>query len=173
MITLAIDASTKSTGVAIYSDQELVHYNCITAGSANLYKRIDKMIEGLEEIIGKYNPDAVVIEDVIPEDVHNNDNVFKALIYLQGFIMHLLNDHKITDITFFTASQWRKKCGIRTGRGVRRSSLKPQDVAFVKTQFNIEVNDDIADAVCIGFAKVGGTIKQPQIIVDDTGFEFA
>jgi hypothetical protein len=47
-----------------------------------------------------------------------------------------------------------KICGIKTGTGVRRESLKPQDIAFVKTIYNIEVNDDIADAIGIGHAYV-------------------
>ena len=29
MITLAIDASTHSTGVAVFKDKSLIHYKCI------------------------------------------------------------------------------------------------------------------------------------------------
>lgn len=173
MITLALDLSTKSSGWAIYENQELKDYGCIGAGSANLYHRIDKMIEELSAILDKYNIDNVLIEEVVPENVHNNNNTYKALMYLQGFVMHLLDRYKLNNIKFYTSSEWRKKCGIHTGRGVHRESLKPKDVAFVKSQFGISVNDDIADAICIGFAAVGGTIKEPQVIVDDSGFEFA
>ena len=63
-------------------------------------------------------------------------------------------------------------CGIKTGAGVRRESLKAKDIAFVKSQFGIIVNDDIADAICIGFSAVGGIIKEPQVIITDDGFEF-
>ena len=63
-------------------------------------------------------------------------------------------------------------CGIKTGAGVRRESLKPKDIAFVKSQFGITVNDDIADAICIGFSAVGGVIKEPQVVTTDDGFEF-
>ena len=44
---------------------------------------------------------------------------------------------------------------------------------FVKKQFGISVNDDIADAICIGFSAVGGVIKESQVITTDDGFEFA
>ena len=172
MNILAIDASTKSSGIAVYSNNQLIHYECITAGSANLYKRIDKMIEELENILKKYSINKVAIEDVIPEDVRGNQKVFKALIYLQGFVMHLLDKYNIKDITFYTASEWRKKCGIHTGRGIGRESLKPKDKAFVKSQFNISVNDDVADAIGIGFALTGMKPKESQIIVTSDGFEF-
>ena len=56
------------------------------------------------------------------------------------------------DIEYLYPSQWRKICGIKTGSGVRRTSLKPKDIEFVKNKYNITVNDDIADAIGIGYA---------------------
>ena len=171
MITLAVDASTKSTGIAIFDGQELKHYDCITASSTDLFKRIHKMQDEIEKIIKNYKIEKIVMEDVIPEDVHGNQNVFKALTYLQGYLIEVFNRNKIP-YELVVASHWRKLCGIKTGSGVRRESLKPKDIAFVKNQFGISVNDDIADAICIGFAAVGGIIKEPQVVVVD-GFEFA
>ena len=175
MIVLAIDPSTKSTGLAIFQDQELIHYECITAGSTNIFKRIEKMTKAIDSLISEYKVEKVIIEDVYPEDVHNNIQIYKSLIYLQGFILYTLDNRGISgnDIKFYLPSEWRKKCGIHTGRGIRRESLKPKDIEFVKNQFGIVVNDDIADAICIGFAAVDGVIKKPQVIVDDSGFEFA
>ena len=171
MITLALDLSTKSSGQAIFDDQKLIKYNCITSASTNLYTRIDKMVEGISAILITEKIDKVIIEEVLPEDVRNNQTVFKALMYLQGFICHTLNKFKLTP-TFVVASHQRKMCGIKTGAGVRRESLKAKDIAFVKSQFGITVNDDIADAICIGFSAVGGIIKEPQTIITDDGFEF-
>ena len=171
MITLALDLSTKSSGQAIFDDQKLIKYNCITSASTNLYTRIDKMVEGISAILITEKIDKVIIEEVLPEDVRNNQTVFKALMYLQGFICHTLNKFKLTP-TFVVASHQRKMCGIKTGAGVKRESLKSKDIAFVKSQFGITVNDDIADAICIGFSAVGGIIKEPQTIITDDGFEF-
>ena len=172
MITLALDLSTKNSGYAIFENQDLKTYGCITAGSANLYNRIDKMITELTKILEDNKIDNVIIEDVIPQDVKGNQTVFKALMYLQGFVMHLLNKYNIKNIKFYTSSEWRKKCGIHTGRGITRESLKPKDIQFVQSQFGIKVNDDVADAIGLGFAAVGGVIKEPQIIKDEDGFEF-
>jgi len=130
------------------------------------------MIEEIDKILQKYNIEQVVIEEVLPEDVKGNNSVFKALMYLQAFIAHKLNQYDIIP-KFIVSSEWRKKCGIHTGPGIRRESLKPKDIAFVKSQFGINTNDDVADAICIGFAAVGGTIKENQVIKTDDGFEFA
>ena len=54
------------------------------------------MIEEIDKILQKYNVEQVVIEEVIPEDVKGNNTVFKALIYLQAFIAHKLNQYNLT-----------------------------------------------------------------------------
>jgi len=38
---------------------------------------------------------------------------------------------------------------IKQGRGIKRNDLKPQDIKYIKDKYNINVNDDIADAICI------------------------
>lgn len=172
MIVLALDLSTKSSGWAIYYDQELVSHGVITAGSTNVFHRIHRMTDEIKKIAQENKVTHVMIEDILPEDVRNNQNVFKALTYLQGFVLDALDSLNLKP-AFYTASQWRKKCGIQTGRGIKRESLKPKDIQFVQSQFGIKVSDDEADAICIGFAAVGGVIKEPQVIIDEDGFEFA
>ena len=155
MITLGLDLSSKSTGYSIYDGKELKKYGCIVASDTNLFNRINKMINELEVILNENKIDQVMIEDVLIEDVHHNHTVFKALTYLQGFVLNLMNNYKITKVEFCTASQWRKKCGIKTGKGIKREELKAEDIKFVKEKFNIDVNDDVADAIGIGWFKVG------------------
>lgn len=50
MRILAIDASSKSTGIAIFDDTKLIHYECITIISSNSLDRIKKMAEKIEKI---------------------------------------------------------------------------------------------------------------------------
>ena len=173
MITLSLDLSTKRTGYAVFENQDLIEYGCIAAGSANLFNRIKKMVQELTPLLDKYQVDRVVIEDVWVEDIHNNIKVCKTLLYLQGFVLCLLDLYKLNPI-FIYPSEWRKRCNIHTGRGILRNSLKQEDIAFVKSQFGVEVNDDIADAICIGFSIVGGDIKDPnrKPTPIKNGFEF-
>ena len=66
---LSLDLSTKSSGIAIFdNDKKLIDYNCITASSTDLVKRIYKIINDLKLFCQKYdNIDTVVIEEVRPE----------------------------------------------------------------------------------------------------------
>ena len=172
-ILLSLDLSTKASGWSIFEDGELKSYGVINAGSANLYHRIDKMINDLEIIIDKYKPTRVVIEEVLREEVGFNDKIFKALIYLQGFVCHLLDKFKITP-EFVIVSHWRKCCGIKTGAKSYRESLKKLDIQFVKNMYGINVTDDEADAICIGYSCTHEPIpvKDTEIIKDNDGFEF-
>jgi len=38
---------------------------------------------------------------------------------------------------------------MKQGRGIKRTSLKSQDIQYVKDRYNIIVNDDEADAICL------------------------
>ena len=167
-ILLAIDGSTKSTGYAIFKNKQLIDHGVITATGSNLFYRIEKVTFDLEEIVNKYNPTRVALEEVLPDDVHHNQQVYKALTYLQGFIRDMLNKYTL-DAELIPASHWRKICNIKTGRGVRRESLKKSDVLFVKSKYNIDVNDDEADAICIGYAIIYEK-NLPSNDIDD--FEF-
>ena len=172
-IVLSLDASTKSTGWAIFKNEKMIAYGIIVAGDPNVHIRIDHIAKEIKKIIIEYQPDEVILEDVILSDVKNNNNVFKALMYLQGFIVHVLEFYGVK-YSFFVASHWRKICGIRTGAQVKRTELKNKSIAFVKKHYNIDVNDDIADAICIGYAKINEDkedIEEKEITNVD-GFEF-
>lgn len=51
MITLALDISTHATGVAIFQEKELIYYECIFASSNNVFNRIDKIRDRIEELL--------------------------------------------------------------------------------------------------------------------------
>jgi len=51
-------------------------------------------------------------------------------------------------------SEWRKVCQIKQGRGIQRATQKKYDIEWVEKNFNIQVNDDIADAIGIGYAYI-------------------
>lgn len=154
MIILAIDASSKSSGWSVFEDNKLIEYGCITASSTDLIKRIQKMIEGFDSILSKYKVNKIVLEEVRPDTGYNsNTNVWKALTWLQAAIAFLVHEkYSQTKIEYIYPSSWRSKIGIKTGKGVKRETLKEADIRYVKENFNIEVNDDIADSICINQA---------------------
>ena len=147
---LAIDGSTTSTGIAIYDNTKLIYYTCITA-SGNTFSRIIKITDKIKEIYQKYNITNVIMEQVLPEEVRHNQATYKALMYLQASIVLMLHQKKQT-VQFYTASHWRKICGIKTGRGIKRQELKKISTQLIKQKYGIDVNDDISDAICLGNA---------------------
>ena len=86
-------------------------------------------------------------------------------MYLQGQIVLVLHDD-FPEIEFYVSSEWRKKCGIKTGPHIKRPQLKAAAMKKVKEDYSIEANDDICDAICIGWAYIHETI------VTEDGFEF-
>lgn len=153
---LSLDLSTKSSGWAIFNEQELIDYGCITSSSTDLIKRIHIMIDEIDRILQKNEISKIIVEEVRPEGGYGvgNQKTHKALMYLQAALEFLIHDNynKKVEIEYIFPSSWRAKCGIKNGRGIKRTSLKEADIAFVKENFNLDVNDDEADAICIGFA---------------------
>ena len=169
MITIAIDASTKSTGVAVFKDKQLTRRHNIQDNGKNVLKRIKTMTDCIEEIyiaekdLNEGHQIQVIMEQIIPDNLNeakwtHNQATFKALFYLQAAIVLMFDSHGL-DVEFILPSQWRKICGIDQTKYANRDILKARDVAFVKEKFGIDVNDDIADAICIGWAKLN---EQPQ-----------
>lgn len=153
MITLAIDGSTRSTGISIFQDNQLIHYQCITAAPSNSLDRIQIMVKAIQDIYNKYKPNHIVMEQVLPQDVKNNQTVFKALIYLQAAVVMMFHKYQ-KDVKLIVASHWRKVCGIKTGRGIKREDLKKASQNLVKNIYKVNVNDDISDSICLGIAYV-------------------
>ena len=155
MNILAIDASTKSSGIAVYEEKELKYYNCITSSSTDLFKRIHKMVDEIDVLITTHHIDKLILEEVRPDDIggRSNINTHRALMWLQGAIAMMIHDkHSKVIIEYLYPSEWRKCCKIKTGRGVVRETVKQRDIRFVEETFGIKVNDDIADAIGLGYA---------------------
>lgn len=159
MITIAIDASTKSTGVAIFKDKKLINYKNVINNNRSVLKRIKFMTDKIEDIYKEYNEEEcqIIMEQVIPDNLNDakwtrNQATFKALFYLQAAIV-LMFDHYDLEVELVGASTWRKWCGIKQG-GANRETLKFRDVEFVRKNYGIGVNDDLADAICIGHGKL-------------------
>lgn len=153
MKLLALDCSTKATGVAIFDETSLLGSSVITASSTDLIKRIHKMVDTIDQLVTELNIDEIVMEEVIPDHAKNT-NTFKALMWLQAAVMIMLHDnHPKVKIELVYPGSWRSTCGIKIGRGVKRETLKEADIRFANETYNLTTNsDDEADAICIGHA---------------------
>lgn len=157
MTILALDASTKNTGWALFDSEtnKLLEYGCINSSSTDLIKRINIMKEGISAILDKYPKiEKIILEEVRPQTEIGNIKTFKALIYLQAAIVFLIHEKgNKQDIKYLYPSSWRKQCGIKTGKSITRDILKKEDIKFVNNFYHLNLtNDDIADAIGIGHA---------------------
>lgn len=156
MNILALDLSTKSSGWAYFEDNILKDHGCITSASTDLIKRIYKMTDGIKEILDKYTVTKIIVEEVRPEGGYGvgNTKTHRALMWLQAATAFLIHDnYSSIEIEYIYPSSWRADLGIKNGRGIKRTSLKEQDIQYVKDMYGISVNDDEADAICIGLSQ--------------------
>ena len=155
MNIMSIDASTKSTGIAIYKHNKLIYHTCITSTSNDLFNRIKVMTDEIKSLLIEHPDLEMVVLQEVRQEGFVNIKTYKALMYLQGCIGMLLHQNfKHLSLDFLYPSEWRKVCGIKQGRGVQRATQKQNDITWVKEKFNLQVNDDIADAIGIGYAYI-------------------
>lgn len=147
MIVLALDLSTKQSGYALGMDGKLEKHGFFSASDKNPIKRIIKMRDQIIKLLKIYNIKKIIMEQVRPE---YNSHTMKILMWLQAatVIAAYEIDPQI-QCEFIGASSWRAQLKIKQGRGIKRNQLKPQDIQYVKNKYNIQVNDDEADAICI------------------------
>ena len=112
MITMGIDASTTSTGWAIFVDKELKAYGLIKPDGEDWRERIINQAPQLVEIISKYKPEKIYMEDVPLKSKF--PKVLVQLGAVQGFIYGLTASVHIP-VTFLVPSEWRSPMGLFDG----------------------------------------------------------
>lgn len=144
---LTLDLSTRSSGYALGIDGTLENHGFISASNTNPIKRIIKMRNQITKLIKNYKINKIIMEQVRPE---YNSHTMKILMWLQAAIVIAAYEvNPQIQCEFIGASSWRAQLKIKQGRGIKRNQLKPQDIQYVKNKYNIQVNDDEADAICI------------------------
>ena len=147
MKILSLDLSTKSTGWCIGQNQSIISHGCITASSKDVMKRIIKMRDELSKIIKDNKIQKIIMQQV---RLQLSSHTSKILMWLQGIItMATYEINPKIEWDFIGPSTWRAALKIKQGPGIKRNDLKSQDIQYVKNKYNITVNDDEADAICI------------------------
>lgn len=146
---IAIDSSTNKSGIAIYKNGQFKSYKLLDySNDKKMDSRFKKMSVALTEMLDEQNPDIIYIEETV---VLRNAQTQRFLTRLQGVvaIWCFINN---CDFNTIRPTQWRKLIGMTQGKSIKREQLKQAAIDYVKEKYNLDVNDDIADAVCIGDA---------------------
>lgn len=146
-VVIALDESTVSTGYAIFKDNKLIDYGAITQKSKNVLERVNNIINEIEKLIDKYNPNDMVIENI---QITMSAPTAKALMGLQ-FMIEMLSYQKNIKCTSIRTTHWRKVLGLSNSSKVKKEDKKREAMEYVKNKYNInEGINDITDAICIG-----------------------
>ena len=150
-VMLAIDSSTKSSGVSVWKNGTLDEYKLLDCSdNKNMDSRFKSMSIKLLEELKYYSPAIVYIEETV---VGRNMQVQRFLTRLQGVVYAycILHDCEFNSIR---PTEWRHLIGIEQGKK-KRDELKQLAIDFVSKEFGItDVNDDVAESICIGQAAV-------------------
>ena len=170
---LALDQATHVTGWAIFDGNCVIKYGIVTLEQGDLDRRINDLKIWLANMIEIWKPDKVLAEDIQLQEKKQgrtwendtgdqvmNVNTFKTLAQLQGVLADYLYEKKI-EYKFVHTATWREACGIS---GKYRADKKKSAQLKVKEWFGIDVTNDEADAICIGYYGAAALKKNTQLL---------
>lgn len=159
---LALDQSSKVTGVAIFEDGKLYKYSKIDVDGELPY-RLMVIRNKVKKIIETENITEAAIEDIqLQTNVINNVETYRTLAEVRGVLEELFQELKIP-YTIVLAGTWKSKLGIR---GRDRASQKRAAQEYIINKYGIKPIQDICDAICIADYMVFNT-------QNDAGFNWA
>lgn len=142
---LCLDQATLKTGYSLFDDNKLISYGILEVDpdEKNIIERMKLMSDKIIKLIELLSPNYIVFEDT---QFQNNYKTYQQLSQFQGVIMFYLFQ---IDIGFCIVkpTEWKSICGIK---GRKREEQKLNTIAFIKDKYNIDVSEDIADAIGIG-----------------------
>lgn len=169
-VYMGIDASSSCTGVSVFMNNQLVHYEAIKPEGADWRERLFHEGPALSEIIQKYKPQKIFMEDV-PLKASGGLKTLVILGGIQGFIYGVAASNNIP-IEFISPTSWRSIVGLFDGtkEGKKREVLKQKAIEIVNDYFGLQLKwvspnskkneDDIAEAILICAAMLGVVTKK-------------
>lgn len=139
----------------MFVDNKLIDYGTLLSDhkEKNTLERIKQMTDEIVKTVEIAKPDFVILENI---QFQRNIATFKSLAQLQGCIMYHLNNSNI-GYAFVEPSAWKSYCGIK---GKKREEQKKNTIAYVKGKYNVDVSEDIADAIGIGTWAINNLIHK-------------
>ena len=169
-VFMGIDASSSCTGVSVFINNELVYYEAIKPEGNNWRDRLFHEGPALSQIIQKYKPDKIYMEDV-PLKASGGLKTLVILGGVQGFIYGVAASNNVP-IEFVSPTSWRSMIGLFDGtkEGKKREVLKQKAIEKANDYFGLNLRwvspsskkneDDIAEAILICAAMLGIITKK-------------
>ena len=143
---IGFDQATKHFGISIFDDGYLVYYDCVDFNDTNTEVRLAKISKFVDSVCKQWRPDFVIFEDIQLQGGTAGFTTFKTLAELLGIVIAALNINEVAHMCV-SNKVWQSKYMIA---GKDRATQKSNVIKKVKMLFDINVSDDIADAILIG-----------------------
>lgn len=166
-VILGLDASSASTGFSIFDNKGLAAYGVIKPDGEDWRDRLVHQAPKLKEIIEKYHPTKIIMEDV-PLNAKGGLKILVVLGAVQGMILGIASSYGIP-IKFITPNEWRSKVGLFTGKRdeTKREEMKKKSIELVNKEFGLNLKwisksskfneDDISDSILIAYSQILNT----------------
>ena len=147
---LAFDQSTRASGYCFMNNGKYIESGLIDMSKSKLEtnERSFEMAKSLWKIIKQYKPEYVILEETQQQ---SSPKTVIILSRLQGMIIGYAEAHGVK-VHIVQPSKWRASLHYNQGPKVKRDELKQQSLDYVKTILGLELKEDEAEAVAIGFA---------------------
>lgn len=140
---IAIDQASQKIGISIYDDGKLVYYHFVEVTGV-FSARLQKVYKFLVEVIIKeWQPNYLVFEDIQYQD---NAMTHKLLGMVLGVCVLAAEQYQI-EHTEILNKVWQSEFNIA---GAARVTQKANVMKRVKEYYNLDVTDDVADAILMG-----------------------
>lgn len=161
-IILGLDCSTTSTGWSIFDNKGLAAYGLIKPDGNDWRERLVYQAPQLKNIIEKYHPTKMIIEDV-PLNGKGGLKILVVLGAVQGLVLGIASSFGIP-VKLVTPNEWRSKVGLFDGKreSTKREEMKQKSIELVNKEFGLDLKwfsksskfnqDDISDSILIGYS---------------------
>lgn len=151
MNILALDQSSRITGWAVFNNEtkQLITYGKFNAEdySSNLAKRLQYIVNKVDELIETYDIKKLLIEDIqLQNNISGNVVTFKTLAEVIGVLEKYSVDKDI-GLEIIHSQTWKSKLNIK---GRARADQKRNAQTWVVNTYGKKPTQDECDAICLG-----------------------
>lgn len=154
---IALDNATHITGWAVFDNKELISYGKYTTKSNDTSDRILEMGDWLTNLLNKWEPNTIILEDIQQQ---NNVSTFKVLAKLQGVLEYIAKKNEV-EYYIISPATWKSNAGVQ---GRSRVDQKKSAQLIVTKLYNIQTTQDESDAILLGKYGVDKFLKNNRMV---------
>lgn len=147
MTILALDQASRTSGYAVFCDDQLIDSGKFTYEDADLAERLVKIRKKVETLIDYFHIEKIILEDIqLQNNVGSNVVTYKALAEVIGVLTELAAEKKLP-YELVPSTVWKSTLQIK---GRTRPEQKKNAQQYVLNTYGKKVTQDESDAICIG-----------------------